>query len=123
MGVSRPQIRRGGRSGYSSLYWHWRAPWASAEDASVSLLPNPGARRAPRGRRQLVPYEGGEVQPEGVVTQPALSTSAVSERWAFLNRCTGAPEEQTEARDRPTNGALDATHLMWTFFDSLPPAG
>jgi polyhydroxybutyrate depolymerase len=54
---------------------------------------------------QLVPYEGGPVRPEGVATQPAPSTLAVAERWAALNGCPAAPDEETDGL---------VTTLSWT---------
>lgn len=98
----------------------------------------------------LVPYGGGVVRPEGVASQRAPSTPDVTQRWASLNHCPDAPQEETNGAVTmltwtgcaegsavklvavaggghtwfapglgPANGAVDATHLIWTFFDSL----
>lgn len=95
----------------------------------------------------LVPFLGGAVRPEDVADLPAPSAQAVAERWAALNQCPTGPDSQAQGPVTtlrwsacpggavelvvveggghtwfapgfgPANGAVDATKVLWKFFE------
>jgi polyhydroxybutyrate depolymerase len=98
----------------------------------------------------LVPFDGGEVSPPGVATQPVPSATALAQHWAVLDSCANPLAVQTQPPVTTStwascaagtgvrliaieggghtwfatgfgaaNGAVDATHEIWSYLSGL----